>query len=41
MVTAVDTPTLRRYYVAAQMATKPLLDDAAVGTELIIGPEAS
>jgi glutamate synthase domain-containing protein 2 len=26
--------------MAAQMATKPLLDDAAVGTELIIGPEA-
>ena len=26
--------------MAAQMATKPLLDDAAVATELIIGPEA-
>ncbi len=26
--------------MAAQMATKPLLDDVAVGTELIIGPEA-
>ena len=26
--------------MAAQMATKPLLDDAAVGTELVIGPEA-
>ena len=26
--------------MAAQMATKPLLDDAVVGTELIIGPEA-
>lgn len=25
--------------MAAQMATKPLLEDAAVGTELIIGPE--
>ena len=27
--------------MAAQMATKPLLDDAPVGTELIIGPEAA
>ncbi len=26
--------------MAAQMATKPLLDDVAVGTELIIGPNA-
>ena len=26
--------------MAAQMATKPLLDDVPVGTELIIGPEA-
>ena len=26
--------------MAAQMATKPLLDDVAVGTELVIGPEA-
>lgn len=26
--------------MVAQMATKPLMDDAAVGTELIIGPEA-
>jgi len=26
--------------MAAQMATKPLLEDVAVGTELIIGPEA-
>ncbi len=26
--------------MAAQMATKPLLDEASVGTELIIGPEA-
>lgn len=26
--------------MAAQMASKPLLDDAAVGTELVIGPEA-
>lgn len=26
--------------MAAQMATKPLLDDAEVGTELVIGPEA-
>jgi len=26
--------------MAAQMATKPLLEDAVVGTELIIGPEA-
>lgn len=26
--------------MAAQMATKPLLDDIAVGTELVIGPEA-
>lgn len=26
--------------MVAQMATKPLLDDAEVGTELIIGPEA-
>ena len=26
--------------MAAQMATKPLLDDVAVGAELIIGPEA-
>ncbi len=26
--------------MAAQMATKPLLEDAEVGTELIIGPEA-
>jgi len=26
--------------MAAQMATKPLLEDRAVGTELIIGPEA-
>ncbi len=25
--------------MAAQMATKPLLDDVAVGTELVIGPE--
>jgi glutamate synthase domain-containing protein 2/CDGSH-type Zn-finger protein len=27
--------------MAAQMATKPLLDDVAVGTELVIGPEAA
>jgi len=27
--------------MAAQMATKPLLDDAAVGTDLVIGPEAA
>lgn len=27
--------------MAAQMATKPLLDDADVGTELVIGPEAA
>jgi glutamate synthase domain-containing protein 2/CDGSH-type Zn-finger protein len=26
--------------MAAQMATKPLLDDVAVGTELVIGPDA-
>lgn len=26
--------------MAAQMASKPLLDDAAVGTELVIGPQA-
>ncbi len=26
--------------MAAQMATKPLMEDAAVGTELIIGPQA-
>ena len=26
--------------MAAQMATKPLMDDQAVGTELVIGPEA-
>ena len=26
--------------MAAQMATKPLLDDISVGTELVIGPEA-
>lgn len=26
--------------MAAQMATQPLLDDVAVGTELVIGPEA-
>ena len=26
--------------MAAQMATKPLLEDAAIGTELIIGPES-
>ena len=26
--------------MAAQMATKPLLDDVAVGTDLVIGPEA-
>jgi len=28
------------HIMAAQMATKPLLEDRAVGTELIIGPEA-
>ncbi len=27
--------------MAAQMATKPLLDDVEVGTELVIGPEAA
>ena len=27
--------------MVAQMATKPLLDDAGVGTELVIGPQAS
>ncbi|MBT6096732.1 MAG: glutamate synthase [Rhodospirillaceae bacterium] len=27
--------------LAAQMATKPLLDDVAVGTELVIGPNAA
>ena len=27
--------------MAAQMATKPLLEDQAVGTELVIGPEAA
>lgn len=27
--------------MAAQMATKPLLDDVAVGTDLVIGPEAA
>ncbi len=27
--------------MAAQMATQPLLDDVAVGTELVIGPEAA
>ncbi len=26
--------------MVAQMATKPLLEDAVVGTELVIGPQA-
>ncbi len=40
----VPGPTLPRWddiqFVTAQLATKPLLDDAEVGTEIVIGPRA-
>ncbi|MGH1540126.1 MAG: glutamate synthase-related protein [Arenicella sp.] len=45
-MTAMGVPltTLPRWddiqILAAQMATKPLLDDAAVGTQLVVGPNA-